>query len=115
MSQYDISATELITANNQAQLLLKRATTSSPSEVIAILTTLAGTNVSLTNFQFSNLVTAGKITVSGVASTRQDLAVFRDGVSGDKRFSAVDLPISNLIKDKDLLFTMNISFATSTL
>lgn len=115
VSQYDISATELITANNQAQLLLKRATTSSPSEVIAILTTLAGTNVSLTNFQFFNLVTAGKITVSGVALTRQDLAVFRDGVSGDKRFSAVDLPISNLIKDKDLLFTMNISFATSTL
>lgn len=114
VSQYDISATELISANIQAQLHLDRATSSSPSEVVNVLTTLAGTKVSLTNFQFSNLATAGRITVSGVASTRQDLAVFRDGVSSDKRFSAVDLPISNLIKDKDLLFTMNISFATST-
>ncbi|MES2967049.1 MAG: hypothetical protein V4668_04670 [Patescibacteria group bacterium] len=115
VSQYDVTATELITANTQATLLLERATSSAPSEVINTLITLAGPRVSLTNFQFTNLATAGKITLSGIASTRQDLAVFRDGVSSDERFSAVDLPISNLIKDKDLLFTMNISFATSTL
>lgn len=115
VSQYDISATELTAANRQALLLLNKATTSALSEVIDTLTTFAGTKVSLTNFQFANLATAGKITLSGIASTRQDLAIFRDVITGDKRFSGVDLPISNLIKDKDLLFTMNISFATSTI
>ena len=114
VSQYDISATELTTASNQAKLLLDRATSSSPAEVIASITNYAGTAVSLTNFQFTNLATIGKLTISGIASTRQDLAIFRDAVSNDDHFSAVDLPISNLIKDKDLLFTMNISFATST-
>ncbi len=113
VSQYDISATELVTANIEAQLLTKQATTS-PSQVINTLTNLAGAKVSLTNFQFSNLATAGKITLSGVAATRQDLAKFRDAVSSDIRFSAVDLPISNLIKDKDLLFIMNISFASTS-
>lgn len=114
VSQYDVSATELINANTLAKMLLERATTSSPSEVINTLTTIAGTKVPLTNFLFSNVATVGKITVSGVAATRQDLAVFRDAVSKDERFSTVDLPISNLIKDKDLLFTMNISFSSST-
>ena len=114
VSQFDISATELITANTQAKSLLDRATSSSPVEVINTLTEYAGTKVTLTNFQFINLATLGKLTVSGIASTRQDLALFRDAVGNDVRFSMVDLPISNLIKDKDLLFTMNISFSTST-
>ena len=115
VAQYDISATELVKANAQATLLLKQATSSSLTGIVDTLAILAGTKVSLTNYQFIDLDSVGKITVSGVAATRQDLAAFRDAVSNDARFSAVNLPISSLIKDKDLLFTMNMFFATSTL
>jgi hypothetical protein len=114
VSNYDISATELITASNQAQLLLDNASTNTPSELITVLTKAAGKNVALNNFQFSKLESTPGITISGVALSRQDLAQFRDAVTADARFAVVNLPISNLIKDKDLLFNMEITLATST-
>ena len=114
VSQFDISATELIKTNNQAMLLLHSVTTITPSKVISTLSDTAGSQVKLTNFQFSNLDTTGKVTISGVAVSRQDLAVFRDAVSADSRFSEVNLPISNLIKDRDLLFSMSMTISSTT-
>ncbi|MBY0538191.1 hypothetical protein K2P47_02200 [Patescibacteria group bacterium] len=114
VSNYDISSTELIAATNQARLLLDNATTTIPSDLITALTQYAGSNVALNNFQFVKLTSTPSITLAGLAATRQDLAQFRDAVAADARFATVDLPISNLIKDKDLLFSMEITLATST-
>jgi hypothetical protein len=114
VSNYDISAAELVATNNRAKLLLENNATSAPSELITALKMSAGSNVSLNNFQFLKLDSTPMMTVAGVAATRQDLATFRDKVTNDVRFSTVNLPISNLIKDKDLLFSMEITLATST-
>jgi hypothetical protein len=114
VSTYDISATELITASTQARLLIENQATNTPSDLIATLSLYAGNNVTLNNFQFAKLTTVPAITVTGLANTRQDLALFRDTIAADERFAIVDLPISNLIKDKDLLFSMEITLATST-
>jgi hypothetical protein len=104
----------LVATNNLANLLLETDATSSPSELITVLKMAAGNRVSLNNFQFLKLDTSPIITVAGVAATRQDLATFRDIITTDTRISNVNLPISNLIKDKDLLFSMEITLATST-
>jgi hypothetical protein len=114
VSNYDISATELVTASTQARLLLDNQSTTTPSDLITVLIEYAGSNVSLNNFQFAKLTTTPTITLAGLAQTRQDLALFRDLVTADERFAIVDLPISNLIKDKDLLFSMEITLSTST-
>ena len=114
VSNYDTSATELIATSNLAKLLLENNATSSPSVLISALKLYAGANVALNNFQFTKLESTPSITLAGMANTRQSLAAFRDAVTADTRFSTVNLPISNLIKDKDLLFSMEITLATST-
>lgn len=114
VSNYDISATELVEASTRARQLLDNVATNTPSDLITVLTQYAGSNVALNNFQFVKLTTLPAINLSGLANSRQDLAQFRDAVATDPRFAVVDLPISNLIKDKDLLFSMEITLATST-
>jgi hypothetical protein len=114
VSDYDITATELITANKQAALLLDNNATNTPSSLVKILNTYAGNGVSINNFQFTKLDSTPGLVLAGVASTRQELARFRDEITQDSRFATVNLPISNLIKDKDLIFSMEISIATST-
>lgn len=114
VSNYDVSATELVSTSNQAKLLLENSATNTPSELITTLIVQAGDTVTLNNFQFTKLATAGAINLSGIAVSRQALAKFRDTVTADTRFATVNLPISNLIKDKDLLFSMEITLATTT-
>lgn len=115
VASFDTSATELISATNQAKILLDNKSTTTPAVLIEAFKIYAGNSVQINNFQFSKFETAGTITLAGVARSRQDLALFRDTVTSDTRFASVNLPISNLIKDKDLLFSMNIVLATTTL
>jgi hypothetical protein len=114
VSNYDISATELVEASTQARMLLENVASNTPSDLITVLGQYAGSNVALNNFRFEKLSTTPTIALTGLANSRQDLAKFRDAVAADTRFAVVNLPISNLIKDKDLLFSMEITLATST-
>lgn len=114
VANFDTSATELITTTNQAKTLLENQSTTTPSQLINVLNSYAGNMVKVNNIQFSKLATAGSITLSGVAGSRQGLALFRDTITADTRFATVNLPISNLIKDKDLLFSIEITLATTT-
>lgn len=114
VSNYDISATELVTASNQAKQLLENNATTTPSDLIKVLNQYAGASVALNSFQFTKMESQPAITLSGVADSRLALAQFRDAVTADRHFTTVNLPISNLIKDKDLLFSMEITLATTT-
>lgn len=49
------------------------------------------------------------ISVSGEADSRQALASFRDRLLSEPGVSGVDLPISNLAKDKEIQFNLTIS------
>lgn len=113
--KYDQSVSALKKANAEALLLLDQKSTTTPSLLITALVNYAGESIALNSFQLESLVTGGDVSVSGVASTRQTLANFRDKVAADSNFSSVNLPISNLIKEKDLLFTMTMTLASTTL
>ena len=77
---------------------------------------VSGVDVSVRSFDVERpQLHGGTITIAGVATTRKSLADFRDIVSKDSAFSKTDLPIGNLIKDRDVLFSMKITLATSTL
>lgn len=115
VATYDKSITELKKANAEALLLLGQKSTTTPSVLITKLVAYAGNGVTLNSFQLKSLNAGGEISVSGLASSRQTLANFRDVVAADENFRSVNLPISNLIKDKDLLFTMTMELATTTL
>ncbi len=49
-----------------------------------------------------------KITVRGTARDRESLIEFEKKLESQKSFSSVDLPISNLAKEKDIDFTIGI-------
>ncbi|HEY0964599.1 MAG TPA: hypothetical protein VGE31_02275 [Candidatus Paceibacterota bacterium] len=52
--------------------------------------------------------------ISGEAESRQALADFRDRLRMEENVAGVDLPISNLAKDKDIQFSLTVSFTNAT-
>ncbi len=114
MASYNVSATELQTANRQAQILLQDPEQTTFSDFIVYLESVAGSDVVVNEFHFIRTKNAGSAILSGVAKTRQSLADFRDVLEVDNRFVKVDLPISNLIKDRDLPFSMTLTMSTTT-
>lgn len=109
-ASFDASAGALGTAMQQAGvLLLDTAVVTAPTELINVLTSLAGTAVTLSAISYS--VTDGSVTltISGEAADRQTLASYRDAIEAHSYFLSADLPISSLVKDRDLLFTMTIT------
>ena len=53
----------------------------------------------------------GKLTfiINGVADNREDLLVFSQNLKRDALFDNVELPVSNLAKDRNINFTLTIS------
>ena len=49
-----------------------------------------------------------RITINGVADNREDLLVFSQDLKRDALFDDVELPVSNLAKDRDLSFTLTV-------
>ena len=93
----------------QAAILLNQGeVTLPPTRLITILDTLAGSAVELRLLGYTNVGTSSTLAISGQAQNRQALATFRTAIEAHPYFYSADLPISSLIKDRDLLFTMTI-------
>lgn len=81
------------------------------SELIYTLDDLAGNNVKLTQFSFKE--TEGKIdeiSLIGFADTRNSLSEFKEVLDKHEYFSNIKLPISNLAKDRDITFSMQVTY-----
>ena len=111
---FDVSAAELIEASRLAALLSTTASTTHFSESLTALEQLAGAGITIRDVSFTRTGGNGEFTIAGGATTRQNLATFRDALEAHPAFATVDLPISALIKDRDLLFSMKVTFASST-
>lgn len=111
---FDTSALALKKAGEQAALLMQGASTTPFSQYLLKLETLAGSGIGLYDISYTK-VPQPAITISGTADTRENLAGFRDALEANPAFSDVNLPISALIKDRDLLFSMSLKVSTTTL
>ncbi len=66
-------------------------------------------NIRITKiFYENNLQTGKRISISGVAQSRETLLLFRKALEDDASFSKVDLPISNFVKGSNIEFFMNL-------
>lgn len=65
--------------------------------------------VTMTGFSVSQSGVSRKVILSGVARSREDLVVLKKSIEGILVSGGVDLPVSNLAKDKDFLFTMTVN------
>ena len=69
----------------------------------------AGLTIHGFSYQHTKEKDTANLTLVGKAQTREDLITFVKELRTDARFSLVDLPISDLVKSKNLSFTITIS------
>ncbi len=115
IASYDTSEKELAVASQYAQLLNSGESTSF-TQYQDIIERIAGTGVVISSLTFNrnSVLNTGAISVGGVAKNRQVLATFRDELEAQDDFGQVDLPISNLIKDQQIPFMIQIVISSST-
>lgn len=66
-------------------------------------------DIKITEISYDYNSTKGKkIGVTGVASSRERLLLFRKALEEDSAFSSVDLPISNFLKGTNIQFFLNL-------
>ncbi len=110
VADFDISSSELIKANQMATQINALKTEPKFMDVVALVEGLPKDGVEVMSYAFTR--TSGNISpvqITGVASTRQALASFRDNLLKQEGVSEVVLPISNLAKDKDLDFSITVT------
>lgn len=96
-------------ANQLAALLANNATSTSPITIFSELESIAGNGVTITGFQLTkDAEHVTEISVSGIASTRSTLANFSSGIEEHSYFKEAVLPISNLAKEKDITFNIEV-------
>lgn len=111
-ASYDAGATALRTAMVQANTLLNQSTTTVKATTLGTtLIELAGENVTLSSLTFSTAGGTTTLAIAGEAKDRVSLATFRDAIEEHPYYMTAELPLGSLVKDRDLLFTMNIVVA----
>ena len=76
------------------------------SDIVAKIDGLAGDDIAITHFEVD---AKNKLTINGVAAVRTSLSAFRDRLEEDSQFSGVTLPLSSLVSERDVAFTITLS------
>ncbi len=107
---YENISTMLKQAEQQAFFMQREATLVRLSSYIELFDRLEGTDIELTTISVGR--GGGQkvsISLAGTADDRQALASFRDRLLADPSIAQVNLPISNLAKDKDITFKVDVT------
>ncbi len=106
---------KIITDTNAKIVLLKSTTTPSSSNLFYKILESRPVGVYITNFSYDTTKKGNSsfssITMQGTAENRTKLLSFVEVLSKENSFSSVDLPISNLISDTNVSYTLNIAVA----
>lgn len=65
-------------------------------------------SITLNSFTFTEGKTS-TITLKGISSTRESLVAFVDSIKSGEVFSAVELPVSNLAKNRNISFSITLN------
>lgn len=106
---------DLVRSSQLAGTLLSGLKDPRMSDYTARFKELQSSGISISKITVSRAeVGLGPAQLSGEAKNRQALADFRDRLRAQPEVSAVDLPISNLAKDKDIQFSLSVTFKNAT-
>lgn len=101
---------ELSMANRQAKLAIENSHFEALSFYSQLFSALENSDISLTNINIDRGKTGlAPVKLSGQATNRQALAGFRDRLLALPEVQSVDLPLSNLAKDKDIQFALTVT------
>ncbi len=107
---YEAATKELTKANQKAQILVGNNSYTPTTDYLRLISAHEGKGVMVSQVSLVRVKDGfGPITVSGQADNRQALREFRDSLLGEPTVAAVDLPISNLAKDRDIQFSLTVT------
>jgi hypothetical protein len=109
--------------NRKIDLLKNGASSSRVKDVFWEILQSKNKGVALTAFSYDSgslvskngnngVVSPANIQLQGVSSDRESLLAFKDALAQKKEFKTIDLPLSSLVKDTNLSFSINISLAS---
>jgi len=111
VADFNISTEVLTKANTQAQKLIEQKNVVNFSTVYTQIEKGTGAGTVIRGYEFTRKDNdIGTIVVMGRSDTRQALADFHATLKQQSWVEKVDLPISNLAKEKDIDFTMTITY-----
>ncbi len=97
--------------NSMADILERDTANISDSGIIDKIISLKNNNISISSFSISAAAgNSQKITISGIASTRDDLTSFNKALVDDGTFTNVDLPVSYLINNTNANFSITLVY-----
>lgn len=115
IASFEAVSKSLKRATQQAQLVLASTKQNSLFATIEMFATLERENngIQLKQINVTQLPGGGfaPVSLSGNARDRQALSDFRDQLLKRDEIEAVDFPLSNLAKDKDITFTITVTMA----
>lgn len=113
VAEYKAVSKELEQASTQSRIIVDQEQEPVFSDFITVFDNMRGSEIEITSI---SLVRSdgdlGPVNLKGTAETRQSLASFRDRLLSDKQIVEVELPISNLAKDSDIVFSLNVVLDT---
>ena len=81
-----------------------------PSAVINLLLDMRPTGISVQAINYSARPTGAKVSLTGVADRRSQLLVWGEAIERLPEVSQVSSPLSNLVKDQNAAFNLEIEF-----
>ena len=94
---------------DQKLTLLKVPSKLSAATVLEKLTAKRTLGISITNISYDRRSMGTKLDVQGVSASREALIGFVKNLKSEQAFAEVYSPVSNLVKDRDINFTISIA------
>jgi hypothetical protein len=115
IATYESVTKDLARSNAEAKAILDTTEYVPISTYIDMIRSIEGENITVSEVTVSrSKTTFAPIQIKGEAVDRQSLSRFRDGLLANPAVAGVDLPISNLAKDKEIQFNLSVSLKNPT-
>lgn len=97
--------------NEQLRVVSTPSYNTTPVSAIEKIILSKNTNIRITDIQYTQIVEeeGSKVSVAGIANTRDSLRQFVSSLEAVEVFSQVTLPVSNFAKDRDIDFSVNLT------
>jgi len=106
---YKDAEAAIVEANNTAQLLSLGHKDITLGEIVGELKELSGTDIAITETLLSRTADGlAPMSIKGTASSRLALTAFQTKLEDHPQFKNVVLPLSNLARDKDIVFNITV-------
>lgn len=108
------STTELVkTLNKKISILKDNESYHKPIKYLDSIIENKSSSIKINQFSYSlSSITTASILIEGLSSDRESLISFVDSLKQTGLFKTVDSPVSNLAKDKNIRFSINLTISS---